>query len=73
VAFVTLTLWDSLDAIEILVGEDRERAYVPAEARELLGLGSMKGSSISRWFIDRSSRLRRSLRFRSSPIWTPAH
>jgi heme-degrading monooxygenase HmoA len=37
VAFVTLTLWDSLDAIETLVGEDRERAYVPEEARELLG------------------------------------
>ena len=36
VEFVTLTLWDSLDAIAPLVGEDHEAAYVPKEARELL-------------------------------------
>lgn len=36
VEFVTLTLWDSFDAIETLVGDDRELAYVPQEAREVL-------------------------------------
>ncbi len=36
VEFVTLTLWDSLDAVRSLVGDDYERAYVPAEARDLL-------------------------------------
>lgn len=36
VEFVTLTLWDSLDAIGTLVGEDLGAAYVPKEERELL-------------------------------------
>ncbi|HEX2031854.1 MAG TPA: antibiotic biosynthesis monooxygenase [Actinomycetota bacterium] len=36
VEFVTLTLWDSLDAIETLVGGDRDAAYLPIEERELL-------------------------------------
>jgi heme-degrading monooxygenase HmoA len=36
VEFVTLTLWESLDAIRSLVGDDAEVAYVPPEARELL-------------------------------------
>lgn len=34
--FVTVTLWDSLGAVETLVGQDHEQAYVPEEARELL-------------------------------------
>jgi heme-degrading monooxygenase HmoA len=36
VEFVTLTMWDSLDAIRTLVGDDYELAYVPQEAREVL-------------------------------------
>ena len=36
VEFVTLTVWDSLDAIRTLVGDDVEVAYVPPEARRVL-------------------------------------
>ena len=36
VEFVTLTLWESIDAIKTLVGQDHEQAYVPAEARDVL-------------------------------------
>jgi heme-degrading monooxygenase HmoA len=36
VEFVTLTLWESLDAVRTLVGDDYETAYVPAEARRVL-------------------------------------
>lgn len=36
VEFVTLTLWQSVDAIKTLVGDDYERSYVPDEARALL-------------------------------------
>ena len=36
VEFVTLTLFDSLDAVRAFAGEDHEVAVVPAEARELL-------------------------------------
>ncbi len=36
VEFVTLTLWESFDAIRTLVGDDHEVAYVPETARQLL-------------------------------------
>jgi hypothetical protein len=36
VEFVTLTLWQSLDAVRSLVGDDYEMAYVPEEAQQLL-------------------------------------
>jgi heme-degrading monooxygenase HmoA len=36
VEFVTLTLWESVDGIRSLVGDDVEAAYVPAEARQVL-------------------------------------
>lgn len=36
VEFVTLTLWDSTDAIRSLVGDDIEAAHVPAAARQVL-------------------------------------
>ena len=36
VEFVTLTLWESMDAVKTLVGEDYERSYVPHEARQVL-------------------------------------
>jgi heme-degrading monooxygenase HmoA len=36
VEFITLTLWESMDAIRTLVGDDAEVAYVPDEARKLL-------------------------------------
>lgn len=36
VEFVTLTLWDSMDAIRAFAGDDLEQAVVPAEARRLL-------------------------------------
>jgi len=36
VEFITLTLWDSLDAIREFAGQDYETAVVPPEARELL-------------------------------------
>jgi heme-degrading monooxygenase HmoA len=36
VEFVTLTLFDSLDAVRAFAGEDHEKAVVPAEARRLL-------------------------------------
>lgn len=36
VEFMTLMRFDSLDDIRRFVGEDAERAYVPAAARELL-------------------------------------
>lgn len=36
VEFLTLTLWDSMDAIQTLVGEDHEAAYLPDEERRLL-------------------------------------
>lgn len=36
VEFVTLTLWESIDAVKTLVGDDYEAAYVPAEARRVL-------------------------------------
>ena len=36
VEFLTLTLWDSMEAIQTLVGEDHEAAYLPDEERRLL-------------------------------------
>jgi heme-degrading monooxygenase HmoA len=36
VEFVTMTLFDSLDAVRRFAGEDYERAVVPPEARALL-------------------------------------
>ena len=36
VEFVTITLFDSLDAVREFAGEDYERAVVPPEARALL-------------------------------------
>jgi heme-degrading monooxygenase HmoA len=36
VEFVTVTLFDSLDAVRAFAGEDYEAAVVPPEARELL-------------------------------------
>ena len=36
VAFVTMTLWESLDAIRAFAGEDYEVAVVLPEARKLL-------------------------------------
>lgn len=36
VEFVTLTLWESIDAIKTMAGDDVEAAYVPAEARAIL-------------------------------------
>jgi heme-degrading monooxygenase HmoA len=36
VEFVTLTLWDSLDAIRTLVGDDYEVAYIPVKAKKAL-------------------------------------
>jgi heme-degrading monooxygenase HmoA len=36
VEFVTVTLFDSLDAVRAFAGEDYESAVVPAEARRLL-------------------------------------
>src|SRR5262245_13725161 len=36
VEFVTLTLWDSVDAVREFAGEDYEAAVVPPEAQRLL-------------------------------------
>ena len=36
VEFVTVTLWETLDAIRAFAGADHERAVVPTEARRLL-------------------------------------
>ncbi len=36
VEFVTMTLWESMDAIRAFAGEDYEVAVVPSEARKLL-------------------------------------
>jgi len=36
VEFVTVTLWDSLDAVRTFAGDDYELAVVPPEARRLL-------------------------------------
>jgi heme-degrading monooxygenase HmoA len=36
VEFVTVTLWDSLDAVREFAGEDYEVAVVPAEAQRVL-------------------------------------
>src|SRR3712207_3751805 len=36
VEFITLTLWQSLDAVRTLAGDDYETAYVPEEARQVL-------------------------------------
>jgi heme-degrading monooxygenase HmoA len=36
VEFLTLTLWDSMEAIQTLVGKDHEAAYLPDEERRLL-------------------------------------
>jgi hypothetical protein len=36
VEFVTVTLWETIDAIRAFAGEDYERAVVPPEARKLL-------------------------------------
>jgi heme-degrading monooxygenase HmoA len=36
VEFVTLTFWESLDAVRAFAGEDYEAAVVPPEARKLL-------------------------------------
>ena len=33
---LVLTLWDSLEAVKALVGDDAERAYLPESARKLL-------------------------------------
>ena len=34
--FVTVTLWDSLDAVRAFAGDDYEAAAVPSQARRLL-------------------------------------
>lgn len=36
VEFVTVTLWETVDAIRAFAGDDYERAVVPPEARKLL-------------------------------------
>jgi heme-degrading monooxygenase HmoA len=36
VEFVTITLWDSLDAVRAFAGDDYEVAVVPPSARQLL-------------------------------------
>ena len=36
VEFITIMLFDSVDAVKQFAGEDYERAYVPPKARELL-------------------------------------
>jgi heme-degrading monooxygenase HmoA len=36
VEFVTITLWDTLDAVRAFAGEDYEVAVVPSPARQLL-------------------------------------
>jgi heme-degrading monooxygenase HmoA len=36
VQFMTVTLWDSLDAVRAFAGDDYEAAVVPPEARALL-------------------------------------
>ena len=36
VEFITIILWDSLDAIKAIAGEDYERAIVPEERRQYL-------------------------------------
>jgi heme-degrading monooxygenase HmoA len=36
VEFVTVTLWETFDAIRAFAGDDYERAVVPPEARRLL-------------------------------------
>jgi heme-degrading monooxygenase HmoA len=36
VEFITVTLWDSLDAVREFAGDDYELAVVPEEARRLL-------------------------------------
>ncbi len=36
VEFVTVTLWDSVEAVREFIGDDYEVAYVPAEARKVL-------------------------------------
>jgi len=36
VEFITIILWDSLDAIKAIAGEDYERAVVPEERRQHL-------------------------------------
>lgn len=36
VEFMTLMLWESMEAIETLVGEDHEAAYLPDEEKGLL-------------------------------------
>jgi heme-degrading monooxygenase HmoA len=36
VEFVTLTFFDSMEAVRAFAGEDHEKAVVPAEARKLL-------------------------------------
>jgi heme-degrading monooxygenase HmoA len=36
VEFVTLTLWESMDAVRAFAGEDYEKAVVPEEAQALL-------------------------------------
>ena len=36
IEFVTLTLWDDLDAVRAFAGDDYELAVVPPEARALL-------------------------------------
>jgi heme-degrading monooxygenase HmoA len=36
IEFATITMFDSLDDVRALAGEDYEQAYVPAEARAVL-------------------------------------
>lgn len=36
VEFVTVTLWETMDAIRAFAGDDHERAVVPPETRRLL-------------------------------------
>lgn len=36
VEFVTLTLWDSMEAVQAFAGDDHATAVVPLEARKLL-------------------------------------
>jgi hypothetical protein len=36
--FITIMLFDNLDAVKAFVGEDYERSYVPSKARQVLSM-----------------------------------
>jgi heme-degrading monooxygenase HmoA len=44
VEFVTIILWESLDAIRAVAGEDYERAVIPEERRQFLSRFDAKAS-----------------------------